>query len=94
MTPQARRAHLRVSDSHDASPLLARITAPTLVLHGSDDLMVPIDNAELIAARIPDATVRIYAGGRHGFFDECAAEVTPTVRAFLAPETGNPFVMR
>ncbi|SCL21721.1 Pimeloyl-ACP methyl ester carboxylesterase [Micromonospora pallida] len=86
MTPQARRAHLRVSDAHDASSILGRITAPTLVLHGSDDLMVPVENAELIAAWIPDATMRIHDGGRHGFFDEFAAEVTPIVRAFLAPD--------
>ena len=31
------------------------VAAPTLVLHGSDDLMSPVGNAELLAGRIPGA---------------------------------------
>ena len=46
------------------------VTAPTLVLHGSDDLMSPVGNAELLAGRIPGAELQVYDGLRHGFFDE------------------------
>ncbi len=83
MTAGATRRHLRVSNRHDAWELLPRITAPTLVVHGTDDEMVPVANSDLIAARVPDATVWLRPGGRHGFFDEFADEVSPRVRDFL-----------
>jgi pimeloyl-ACP methyl ester carboxylesterase len=83
MDPEATRRHLRVSNRHDAWDLLPRITAPTLVLHGTDDEMVPVANSELLATRIPDATVWLREGGRHGFFDEFADEVSPRVSSFL-----------
>lgn len=83
MTPEETRAHLRVSGRHDAWDLLPRITAPTLVLHGTDDRMVPTANAPLLAERIPGALLHLHEGGRHGFFEEFATEITPLVRGFL-----------
>jgi pimeloyl-ACP methyl ester carboxylesterase len=53
------------------------------VLHGDQDRMAPVENARLLAHRIPDARLRLTVGGRHGFFDEFAAQVTPEVLAFL-----------
>lgn len=61
-----------------------RIAVPTLVLHGSDDLMVPGAKAKLITSRLPDATVQIHDGRRHGFFDEFAGDLARGIRAFLA----------
>ena len=84
MTPDATRRHLRVSHRHDAWDLLPRITAPTLLLHGTDDEMVPVANSDLLASRIPDTAVWLRPGGRHGFFDEFAEEVNPLVRDFLS----------
>ncbi|HET7397136.1 MAG TPA: alpha/beta hydrolase [Intrasporangium sp.] len=83
MTSDESRAHLRASARHDAWDGLPGILAPTLVLHGTDDLMVPSDNAHLLVSRIPDATLRLHPHGRHGFFEEFAAELTPLVRDFL-----------
>jgi pimeloyl-ACP methyl ester carboxylesterase len=83
MTGAEAAAHLRASARHDAWEQLPAIKAPTLVLHGSDDLMAPVGNAELLASRIPGAEVVIHQGGRHGFFEEFADVVTPAVREFL-----------
>ncbi len=38
---------------------------PTLVLHGSEDALVPVSNAERLAAGIPGAELRIVRGGGH-----------------------------
>jgi pimeloyl-ACP methyl ester carboxylesterase len=84
MTSEAARRHLRMSARHDASALLASITAPTLVLHGSDDLMTPAANAVLMADAIPTARHIVTQGGRHGFFEEFSATVTPQVLQFLS----------
>jgi pimeloyl-ACP methyl ester carboxylesterase len=88
MEPDESRAHLRASARHDAWNMLPWIEAPTLVIHGSDDLMVPAANADLLAERIPRATFRLHHGGRHGFFDEFRREVTPWVRSWLRDSGG------
>lgn len=83
MSAAASRAHLRVSGRHDAWDALPSLSVPTLVLHGSDDRMAPVENARLLGERVPEAVVQITDGGRHGFFDEFASTVTPAVLAFL-----------
>jgi 3-oxoadipate enol-lactonase len=52
---QAYRAQMWAGALHDCYERLDRITAPTLVVHGAEDRMVPVENARLIAQRIPDA---------------------------------------
>lgn len=84
MSPREQVGHRRVSDRHDAWDALPTLTAPTLVLHGTEDRMVPTENATLIAERIPDTRMRLYPGGRHGFFEELEEEVTPEILGFLA----------
>lgn len=83
MTSRAQMRHLRVSARHDAADRLAEITAPTLVLHGTEDRMTPAANATTIAQRIPGSRLVLTRGGRHGFFDEFSATVTPGVVDFL-----------
>lgn len=83
MTSAATLAHLRASYGHDAWRALPSITAPTLVLHGTEDPMVPPENAEVIASAVLDARVMYHHGGRHGFFDEFADDLLPTLLAFL-----------
>lgn len=87
LTPEGQRGHRRVSNRHDAWDKLPGITAPTLVIHGSDDPMVPVSNARLAAGRIPGAQLFVHPGGRHGFFDEFSADLAPVLRAFLAEGT-------
>jgi pimeloyl-ACP methyl ester carboxylesterase len=44
---------------------LAQIPAPTLVLHGENDRLVPPENAKLIAGRIPGAKLVMIPGASH-----------------------------
>ncbi|MGF0118699.1 alpha/beta fold hydrolase [Promicromonospora sp. Marseille-Q5078] len=83
MTPQARRDHLSASGGHDAWEELPRVLAPTLVLHGADDLLAPAVNATLLGERIPGARVEVPPGLRHAYFHEGEAVATPLVRGFL-----------
>ncbi|MCX4669526.1 alpha/beta hydrolase [Streptomyces sp. NBC_01381] len=84
MPPHARRRHLRASARHDAWDALPRIAAPTLVVHGTDDLFNPTANAPLLAERIPGARMRLLAGARHAYFEEFAGVATPLVLGFLS----------
>ena len=52
---QAYRAQLWAAALHDCYRQLNRIDTPTLVVHGSDDRMIPVENGRMIAARVPGA---------------------------------------
>ncbi len=76
--------HYQASEGHDTWDLLPTITAPTLVIHGSDDSVNPTANAYLLAERIPNAELYIVEGGRHGYFIEFREESNRVVNEFLA----------
>ena len=47
---------------------LSRITAPALVIHGTDDPLRPLPHGQALAAQIPRARLETVAGMGHGFF--------------------------
>jgi alpha-beta hydrolase superfamily lysophospholipase len=47
-----------------------RPSIPTLVLHGEDDPMVPVDDSRALAARLPRATLRTFPGDLHDVLNE------------------------
>jgi pimeloyl-ACP methyl ester carboxylesterase len=55
---------------HDTSARLEGIRVPTLVIHGTEDEMLPASNAEAIARRIPGARLELMEGIGHLFFWE------------------------
>jgi pimeloyl-ACP methyl ester carboxylesterase len=61
---------MRAIAGHDTSGRLADIAAPTLVVHGTEDEMLPVSNAYAIAERIPNARLEIFDGVGHLFFWE------------------------
>jgi pimeloyl-ACP methyl ester carboxylesterase len=61
----------------------SRITARTLVVHGSDDAVVDPRNAELLATRIPDARLVVMNGVGHLLFWEDPQEFADVVLRFL-----------
>ncbi|GGS58104.1 alpha/beta fold hydrolase [Actinokineospora fastidiosa] len=83
MPPHASRGHLAASDGHDARDALHRVAAPTLILHGSDDVMTPAANAPLLAELIPDARFHVFPGARHAYFEECRPHASDLVADFI-----------
>ena len=63
-------------------PWLHRLRQPTLILHGSDDPIVPLVNARFMAARIPRATLHVIDDG-HLFLVTRIAEIVPVILRFL-----------
>lgn len=61
---------MRAIVEHDTSQRLGDISAPTLIVHGTEDEMLPVSNAYAIAERIPDARLEIFDGVGHLFFWE------------------------
>jgi 2-polyprenyl-6-methoxyphenol hydroxylase-like FAD-dependent oxidoreductase/pimeloyl-ACP methyl ester carboxylesterase len=71
-----------LGDQH-GRPKLNRITTPTLLIHGSDDVLAPLAGAERMAAQIPGAKLEIIPGGYHGVAFEFPGLVADTVRDFI-----------
>jgi pimeloyl-ACP methyl ester carboxylesterase len=55
---------------HDTWDRLPDITAPTLLLHGTEDYVMPPGNSEVLAQRIPDATLVMLDPLGHMFWHE------------------------
>ncbi|MCW3013856.1 MAG: Lipase/esterase [Solirubrobacterales bacterium] len=73
--------------SHNTVGRLHAIVAPTLVVHGEDDVVIPPSNGRLLANAIPGAELKIWPGAGHLFMtDEPRAD--PYIAAFLERHTG------
>lgn len=81
-------------NGYDSSGKLEELTQPTLVAHGTDDRVLPVENARLLHDRIPDAELELFDGGQHLFFVEQADAVTDRIRDFLESHAGDAGVGR
>ena len=58
-----------------SSARLEEIDVPTLVLHGGDDLLIPLSNGEVLARDIPGARMRVWPDAGHALNFEAAEDV-------------------
>jgi 3-oxoadipate enol-lactonase len=82
--PAGWQAQAMAGATHDAHGRLGAISAPTLVVHGTEDAVVDARNAGLLAAAIPGARTELLAGCGHLFFWEQPERFAALVREFLA----------
>ncbi len=68
---------------HDACNRLQNIFSPTLTLTGSEDVLIPPENAKIIAERIPDARMSAIDEGGHLFLIEQPQQFNAAVIDFL-----------
>ncbi|MEQ9506566.1 MAG: alpha/beta hydrolase [Hyphomonas sp.] len=71
----------------DATPeLLSAITTPTLVMHGEQDNLIPVEHGRNFAAAIPGAELILYAGVGHLPQEEIPDISAGDLRAFLTTQ--------
>jgi 3-oxoadipate enol-lactonase len=70
--------------NHKATDRLGKITAPTLVITGDADRLIPPANSDILAKGIPGAKLVKIPGGSHGFNFETPEVFNRAVLAFLA----------
>jgi pimeloyl-ACP methyl ester carboxylesterase len=75
----------------DPLPLLKRIDAPTLLLWGERDGMIPIANAADYLAAIRDVRLVSIADSGHLPQEEATQRTIDAVRDFLQPRRGASF---
>ena len=78
------QAQRRASDEHDVWDALGSISLPTLVLHGEDDPVMPVDNARLLAEHIPGARLEVLPDAGHLFFHEEPERSASLILRFLS----------
>jgi 3-oxoadipate enol-lactonase len=69
---------------HNTAARLPDLGLPTLVMHGTLDEMLPVQNGHMIAGLIPDSHLEIFEGVGHLFFWEQPERSAELVRAHAA----------
>lgn len=69
--------------AHDTYDRLPEIAAPTLVIAGEGDPLIPAENSRILAGRIPGAELILYPRVRHGFNLEIPDRVHADILSFL-----------
>jgi 3-oxoadipate enol-lactonase len=72
---------------HDIRDEIHRISAPTLVLIGKDEIFIPLNFSEELAANIPNAELVISEKGGHNYWMEFPEIFNQAVMKFLAKLT-------
>jgi non-heme chloroperoxidase len=67
----------------DLSPQIGNVAAPTLVVWGDHDAILPRSEQEALATGIRGARLLVYEGGGHAFYWEDAARVAADLVAFV-----------
>jgi 3-oxoadipate enol-lactonase len=83
-TPAAYFAQLQAAVTFESYSRLDQITAPTLVIHGKSDALVPAGNGQLIAERIPGAKLVLLDHASHLFLTDQTEAAHKEILDFLS----------
>jgi pimeloyl-ACP methyl ester carboxylesterase len=88
-TPQGYRSQLQGIIGWEAYSRIVQITAPTMVIHGETDRLIPPANGRLISERIPHARLVLIPSAGHIFETDQPAAAKQAILGFLATERGR-----
>jgi 3-oxoadipate enol-lactonase len=81
--PEGGRRQWEAMQDFDSYERLPGLRVPTLVLHGTEDQLMPVKSARRLAARIPGAQLVLLEGAGHLYHSEQADAADSAVLAFL-----------
>lgn len=81
--PDAYARQLAACLGFDAYDRLPEIAAPTLVINGAEDALIPAENSRIMAQRIPGAELVLFPEVGHLYFHEVPEEADAAVADFL-----------
>ena len=88
--PDAFKRQLAACARHDARKGLARLTMPTHVIGGEQDILVPVWKSREIASLIPGAKLTVFPQAPHGLSVERADEFNAAVLGFIREAAATP----
>lgn len=74
---------LRSAMTFNSEPAVADISAPTLIVTGSNDTVVPMENSANLSRAVPRSRLQVIEGAGHMAFVEKAAEFNEIATEFL-----------
>jgi 3-oxoadipate enol-lactonase len=83
------RAAIRSLGTSDTRKLLSRITVPTLVIVGEEDVITPPSESEIISDGIPNSTLVVFKNAGHFSMLEKPVEFNRILSAFLSQHSGQ-----
>ncbi len=78
----AARQYLAVMASGDRVELLKTVKVPTLVLHGADDPLLPVDGGRDVASLVPGARIETFPGWGHDIPKEMVPKLVESISKF------------
>jgi pimeloyl-ACP methyl ester carboxylesterase len=81
--PEGGRRQWEAMQGFDSFDRLTTLRVPTLILHGTEDQAIAVENAELLADRIPAAELVLLEGAGHLYHSEQAAAADAAVLDFV-----------
>ncbi len=75
-------AHAEATRTFDSRAYLDKITVPTLVLIGAEDILTPVHQSAEMAGLIPNAQLSVLPRGSHNMVVEYQDDVAREIRAF------------
>ena len=82
--PVGYRAQIDAVLGHDSFARLRGLHAPTLILTGDDDRIIPAAGSDVLHERIPGSRLEVLAGTGHLFFLEQPERTRALIEGFLA----------
>lgn len=76
------RQYLSIIASGDRVELLKTIKVPTLVLHGEDDPLLPVEGGRDVARLVPGAEIQTYPGWGHDFPGQLVPTLVDKIASF------------
>jgi pimeloyl-ACP methyl ester carboxylesterase len=86
--PDGQRRQWEAVQAWDAYERLPELRTPVLVLHGSQDQVIDVENARVLASRIPGAELAILEGAGHVYHSEQAERADEVVLDFVRRHRG------
>jgi pimeloyl-ACP methyl ester carboxylesterase len=81
--PVGGRRQWEAMQAFDSYERLPDLRVPTLVLHGTEDRVIPVENGRRLAGRIPGAELALLEGAGHLYHSERAEEADAVVLGFV-----------
>lgn len=81
--PEAYKRQINAILTFNTGRRLKDIEAPTLVIHGKEDILLPPKNAEIIANAIPNAELQYFENSGHALFSHKPEKTSELVLNFL-----------
>lgn len=81
--PHAVQGHLKAIDAFDGNAALGTLRAPTLVIAGEGDPLIPVENSRLLSRRIPGARLIVLKDASHFFWIEKPKETADALKTFF-----------